>query len=34
MAIDIANNAAMSTDAISDVLKSAGATEINHKNFE
>lgn len=34
MAIDIANNAAISTDAISDVLKSAGATEINHKNFE
>lgn len=34
MAIDIANNASLTTEAISDVLKSSGATEINRKNFE
>lgn len=34
MAIDIANNASLSTDAISEVLKNSGATEINRKNFE
>jgi hypothetical protein len=34
MAIDIANNASLSTEAISDVLKNSGATEINRKNFE
>lgn len=34
MAIDIANNASLTTEAISEVLKSSGATEINRKNFE
>ncbi|WP_158858453.1 DUF3341 domain-containing protein [Lunatibacter salilacus] len=34
MAIDIANNASLTTEAISDVLKNSGATEINRKNFE
>jgi len=34
MAIDIANNASLSTDVITEVLKNSGATEINRKNFE
>lgn len=34
MAIDIANNASVSTETISEVLKNSGATEINRKNFE
>lgn len=34
MAIDIANNASLTTEAISEVLKNSGATEINRKNFE
>ena len=34
MAIDIANNASLSTDTISEVLKNSGATEVNRKNFE
>jgi hypothetical protein len=34
MAIDIANNGSFDNDAISDVLKSSGATEVNKKSFE
>lgn len=34
MAIDIANNASITTETISEVLRNSGATEINRKNFE
>jgi len=34
MAIDLANNGGLQQDAIVDVLKNAGATEVNNKSFE
>jgi hypothetical protein len=34
MAIDIANNASFGEEAIGDVLKATGATEVNKKSFE
>lgn len=34
MAIDVANNAGLGLEKISEVLKSSGATEVNKKSFE
>jgi hypothetical protein len=34
MAIDMATNASLGEEKISDVLKSTGATEVNKKSFE